>query len=87
MKRFGVEYLMEDGAPAHTKKSILHRKKNKIKVFLKKSPPKEGEFFWPGNSPDLNVIENAWSMWHFITKNTTKRQRFLENCPKKTMET
>ena len=19
------------------------------------------QFFWPGNSPDLNVIENAWS--------------------------
>ncbi len=21
-----------------------------------------GSFFWPGNSPDLNVIENAWSL-------------------------
>ncbi len=63
MKRLNVKYLQEDGAPCHrSKKSCENRTKFKIKVFLENKNGPPGSFFWPGNSPDLNVIENAWSL-------------------------
>ena len=48
---------MEDGAPAHRANSTKNwHQDNGIKLF-------QG---WPGNSPDLNAIENAWSQMKHI---------------------
>lgn len=56
-------FFMQDGAPCHTSRaSMNHLNKKKIKVFP-----------WPGNSPDLNPIENVWAV---LKKET--RKKFLE---------
>ena len=62
MEELGVKFLMEDGARCHSSNDSCDcRKELGIQVFLKKTGGRDGAFFWPGNSPDLNPIENAWS--------------------------
>ena len=47
--------FMQDGAPAHTAKLTQEWLENNFPQFWRK-----GE--WPGNYPDLNPIENLWSI-------------------------
>jgi transposase len=51
MRIHGTTFFLQDSAPCHKSKLVM--------AFLKQSE----EFSiidWPGNSPDLNPIENCW---------------------------
>jgi transposase len=58
-----TKIFQHDGAPAHTAKVV--------KSWLQKS--KIQVLDWPGNSPDLNPIENLWELM---------KRRLARKCPK-----
>lgn len=62
--------FMHDGAPCHKAKSITaYLRQKKIKVLD-----------WPGNSPDMNAIENGWELLkrEIAKKNITNKRLLLE---------
>ena len=63
--------FMQDGAPCHKSKIVINFLKSKKNRVLN----------WPGNSPDLNPIENLWVV---LKKNASEQQpssllKHLEN--------
>jgi transposase len=60
MEDLNTSIFMQDGAPCHTSK-IVKNWLHEAKIEL---------LDWPGNSPDLNPIEN---LWHIIKKEVEKR--------------
>jgi transposase len=53
MKKHKATFFLQDGAPCHTSKLV--------KNYLHESRDRFSIMDWPGNSPDLNAIENCWS--------------------------
>ena len=53
MEKTQTSFFMQDGAPCHTARSVVNwLSENEIDYFSD----------WPGNSPDLNPIENIWGL-------------------------
>ena len=57
----GCNLLMQDGAPCHNAK--------KVSLWLRENGTRTLE--WPGNSPDLNPLENCWKKLKYLV---AKRQ-------------
>jgi transposase len=53
MKIHHAQFFLQDRAPCHKSKHVMNRLKEIEKEFA--------VLDWPGNSPDLNPIENCWS--------------------------
>ena len=65
MKSHGTKVLSQDGAPCHRVRSVKDMIRENGWTMID----------WPGNSPDLNTIEN---LWNFIRD---KLEQYLTNLP------
>ena len=54
-------FFLQDGAPCHKSKKVMEH----LRTFEKEFSVMD----WPGNSPDLNPIENCWSYMKMKLKN------------------
>ena len=61
LEKCNASWFMQDGAPAHTARSVTQWLEDCGVDYFKK---------WPGNSPDLNPIEHVW---HIIKKQLQDR--------------
>lgn len=64
-------YFMQDGAPCHKAKSVLEWLRERGIRLLE----------WPGNSPDMNPIENIWEIVKRrinADETITTKQRLIE---------
>jgi transposase len=52
MRQHRTNHFLQDGAPCHKYKLVSTWIQERRHITL---------IDWPGNSPDLNPIENAWS--------------------------
>ena len=52
MERHRTTHFLQDGAPCHRSKIVMEWFRNRPNIRL---------IDWPGNSPDLNPIENCWA--------------------------
>ena len=68
-KIHGSEVFMHDSAPCHKTRKVTRYLESKQINILE----------WPGNSPDLNPIENCW---HKIKKYVRKQTKTLEHWKK-----
>ena len=67
MQFHNCDIFMQDGAPCHRSKIVTN-------LLMKNDINK---FDWPGNSPDLNPIENVWTV--LKDKVAEKQPTNLEN--------
>jgi transposase len=67
MDHHKATHFLQDGAPCHKSKKVM--------AFLKQQ--KFALMDWPGNSPDLNPIENLWS----ILKGKLKKKDNISSLP------
>lgn len=63
MRIHKCKWFLQDGAPCHKSRLVMNRLKEMENEF--------NVMDWPGNSPDLNPIENVWSYMKYKLKNRT----------------
>ncbi len=68
MRQHGTSHFLQDGAPYHKSKLISSWFQERLHIKL---------IDWPGNSPDLNPIENAWS-WMKVQLRESKATNLKE---------